>query len=191
MSPSDPNSTQPAAGSFIVHHDGQTSGGLSAAQVAELLEAHPGADLKIYRVHRVQPNGQMELVGVSAERFQLEDGFFFLRDSLESARADFLALCRLAENTPPPCRASVQLAELAGAWRPFAVAMLYPAEYGPDMSEWLLRIGYEGGSTVEGGVSAVTSYLSAERKVVFRHQLWGTLDGTLRQVAAKPAVEAS
>mgnify|MGYP000513039081 CR=1 FL=1 len=191
MTTSHHDSAPLAAGSFVVHHDGQTSSGLSAAQVAELIETHPGADLKIYRIHRVQPDGQMELCGVSAERFQLEDGFFFLRDSLEIARADFLTLCRLAERTPPPCRASVQLAELTGAWRPFVVAMLYPAEYGPDMSDWLLRIGYEGGSTVEGGVSAVTSYLSAERKVVFRQQLWGVMDGTLRQGSDKSAIEAS
>ena len=81
--------------------------GYTAGEVAILLEDERYGGGKVYRIHRAWPDGQMELQGVSAERFRLESGMFFHRTDLELARADFEALRSAADKTPPPCRAPI------------------------------------------------------------------------------------
>ena len=64
--------------------------------------------------------------------------------------------------------------------RSFVVALIYPAEYADEMSQWLSRADYRGGERVEGGVSAVTTYYPSRRVILDRHQLVGAHDGISR-----------
>lgn len=149
--------------------------GYSAEEIAMLLEEPRYAEGKVYRIHRALPDGTMELHAMSRERFSVESGMFFLRSTVDEAQGDFDALCRLAEQTPPPCRAAVRLIERGGdaAERGgYLVALLYPAEYDAEMSGWLLDVDYAGGDTVEGGISAVTALLEDEHSILERRQLW-------------------
>ncbi|MCK6455484.1 MAG: hypothetical protein L6Q92_02985 [Phycisphaerae bacterium] len=172
-----PTTNSPAR--YVIEWNGQTETGLTATQVAELLESERYRDMRIYRIHRLDPNGRMELVGVPRDRFQLEDCFLFYRRSECASRGDFDALVRAAERTPPPCRARVQLAEVGAAAGSHVVAIVYPAEFSGEMSAWLAAIQYAGGDTVEGGTSDVAGYESIRRRLIDRAQLWGTEDGTL------------
>lgn len=148
--------------------------GYTAEEVAMLLESEKYADGKVYRIHNATPDGRMELAGVSVSRFQFESGMFFYRAAEDEARRDFEQLCRLAETSPPPCKAYVHLADrspAAGDAR-FVVALIYGAEHDSDVGRWLLAGRYEGGSLAEGGVSMVTNYYDERPEILDRRQLW-------------------
>lgn len=185
MNPSLLSTNKPLAGQYVVVQGNQTTSGVSAADVAALLESGKAADVKVFKIRYVHPDGRIEMAGVSNERFQLEDGFLFFRRDQIAARNDFLTLCRLADDTPPPCRAKVQLANLSGALAPHVVALVFPAEYADEMAGWLSSIAFEGGETVESGSSRVTDYYDAHKTVSFRQQLWGTRDGSLEAEQAR------
>jgi len=179
MNPSLLSTNKPLAGQYVVVQGNQTTSGVSAADVAALLESKDAVDIKIFKIRYVHPDGRIEMAGVPNERFQLEDGFLFFHRDLHAARTDFLTLCRLADQSPPPCRAKVQLANLSGALAPHVVALVFPAEYSDEVAAWLASIAFEGGELVESGVSRVTDYYDAQKTISFRQQLWGTQDGSL------------
>ncbi len=180
----------PTAGNYVVHLGDQTVPDLTSAQVAELLESEKNADAKVFRIRHVYPDGRLELVGVSSERFQLEDGLFFWRTTAEAARTDFLELARRADNSPPPCRAKLQLADLAGVSHSHCTAIIFPAEFTDEIGAWLTSLGYEAGDRADGGISQVSSFYAATPTVLQRRQLWGTLDGSLKAQADAAAAGA-
>ena len=164
----------PEPGLFVFDFGDWTATGCTAAEVAILLESERFRAGKVYRIQRVTPDGRMELRGVPNERFQLESGLMFFRERAPAATDDFRTLTMLAEATPPPCRAFLQLAdrgEDAGASR-YVVALVYPAEFEDDVAAWLLEIGFAGGDTVEGGPSSVTNYYDEPKAILDRRQLW-------------------
>ncbi len=150
--------------------------GYTVAEIVVLLESEEHADGKVYQIVRAQPDGGMELRGVSAERFQKEAGLFFNRDELADAEADFAELCRIADEPGRaiPCRAFVQVADrgaVDGAAR-YVTALIYPAEYDDEVSRWLMDHEYAGGTTVESGPSHVSNYYAEQVEVLQRRQLW-------------------
>lgn len=155
--------------------------GYTAEEVAMLLESRQYANGKVFRIRRAWPDGRMELQGVSSSRFNLESGMFFVRRDEEAARADFAELRESADRAPPPCRASLQLAARADE---FVTALLYPAEFDGDVADWLLRVGYAGGDTAEGGVSHVDDFHRQRCRIIARAQLTGA-----PTLAARPADE--
>jgi hypothetical protein len=146
--------------------------GFTAEEVAELLESERYKDGKVYRIHRAYPDGQLELKGVPAERFQLEAGMFFYSRDEATARAEFKRLVNLAVNAAPPCRAKVHLAKHTND--EYAVALVYPAEYDEEVSSWLLEGEYRTAGEVEGGTAAVERYYQSKPEILDRHQLFGT-----------------
>jgi hypothetical protein len=148
--------------------------GYTAEEVALLLESEPYRAGKVYKIVRAAPDGQMELRGVSATRFQLESGVFFNRDDLEAAQADFAELVRLAQMHAVPCRAFVQLADRGTrqATARFVTALIYPAEYEDELAQWLDAVRYSGGDLAEGGSSHVSDYYTTEKTILKRQQLW-------------------
>lgn len=160
------------AGLYVFTFGDRTAVGYTADEIAILLESEKYADGKVYRIHRALPDGTMELQGVPRETFFKEDGLFFYRGSLDAARADFTELAALAEETRPPCRMKLHLAEIPAAGHRTCTAIIFPAEYTHEVADWLNRIGYEGGDLVEGGPSQVTDYYAAGAIVVERRQLW-------------------
>lgn len=151
-----------------------TAVGYTAEEVALLLEHEAYRHGKVYRIVRATPDGQMELKGVSPERFQVESGMFFNRNDLAAAREDFVILTRLAQERGAPCRAFVHLADRgpdAELYR-YVTALIYPAEYDDDMASWLLAAEYAGGDLAEGGISHVSNYHAEPKIILERQQLW-------------------
>ena len=161
-------------GLYVFDFGDQVAVGYTADEIAVLLESQRYADGKAYRIHRAMPDGTMELQGVSRETFLKEDGVFFYRDELDSAQEDFDELIRAAATAPPPCRAKIHLARIAKAGYELCTVLIFPAEYTHDVSDWLNRIGYEGGNLVEGGPSQVADYYAAGVTIIKRQQLWPT-----------------
>jgi hypothetical protein len=145
--------------------------GFTAQEVAELLESEKYKNGKVYKIHKAYPDGKLELKGVRAEVFQLETGMFFYSNGLETAKADFKALVNLAIEIGPPCRAKVHLAKYSD--NKFAVALIYPAEYDDEISQWLLDGEYKTTGAAEGGIEAAQRYYDVKPQILDRHQLFG------------------
>lgn len=157
--------------------------GYTAEEIAILLEEPDLDGGSIYRIHNVTPDGTFELRGVSRDRFELEAGMFFMRTDEAAARGDFAALTALAEADAPPARARLELARTVGGEGPqYITSLIYPAEYDEDFAAWLLHHDFRGGDFVEGGVSAVTSYLNLDKSMLERGQLWSRTSGACRSV---------
>lgn len=160
------------AGLYVFDFGEQVAIGYTADEIAVLLESAKYADGKVYRIHRALPDGTMELQGVARERFQAEDGLFFYRRDLESARQDLADLERLVTEAPPPCRMKAHMARRPDEPEQYMVAMIFPAEFTHDVAGWLNRADYRGGDYVEGGVSQVTGYYAMQPTVIERRQFW-------------------
>ncbi len=158
-------------GLYIFDFGEHTGVGFTAREVAELFESEKYRDCKAYKIHRAYPDGRLELKGVQAGIFQLERGMFFYAGNLEAARGDFRGLVNLAVKTAPPSRAKAHLAKYND--NKFVTALIYPAEYGDEMSSWLLDGGYKTTGAAEAGVEAVQQYYDAKPQILERHQLFG------------------
>jgi hypothetical protein len=150
-----------------------TALGYTAEEVAALLESEQTRGGRIYRVVRAQPDGTMELRGISADRFRLESGVFFNRSTLADARQDFAALRELGAGGAP-CRAFLQLADrgVGGEGWQYVTALIYPAEFDDDVGQWLLQANCVAGDYVEGGASLVTRYYEEAHEILERASLW-------------------
>ena len=160
---------------------GDTVGvGYTAEEVAMLLESERYATANVYKVHRVRPDGTAELKGVSRTRFENESAFVFCSRDAERARQDFHDLQALAEAHPLPCRARLLWGGLGYQPAfPFVAAILYPAEYEEEMSQWLIDQDVRAGETVDAGISHATTVL-ANLQVRDRAQLPSAIAGGSR-----------
>ncbi len=157
-------------GLYVVDFGDHSGTGFTADEVAEILESEKFADIKVYKIHRALPDGQMELKGVIAGMFQLEKGMFFYSHDEDTAAADYKRLVSLGISTSVPCRAKVQLAKFADD--KYATAVIYPAEYDDEVSAWLLDNQYRTAGAAEGGIDAVGSYYDKAPEIIQRHQLF-------------------
>ncbi len=145
----DPSTSLRAGGTCAV--------GYTAGEVAMLLESEKYANVKIYRIHGAKPDGTMELVGVTTERFQLETGLFFYSRDSETARREYDEIRRQADEKLP-CRAQLLLGALGeGARLPCVVGLAYPAEYDEDISRWMLDNEVAFGEYADGGTGRLES----------------------------------
>ncbi len=165
-------------GLYIVDFGDHCGVGFLAEEVAELLESERYSDVKVYKIHRASPDGTLELIGVPAGRFQLEMGMFFYASGSDQAAEDFKRLTCLAVKTAPPCRAKVHLAQLSD--NRYLTALIYPAEYDPEVSSWLLSNDFRTPGLTEGGLDALQQYYDSDPEILDRHQLFGRLDHDIR-----------
>ena len=161
---------QKYVGLYVFDFGDHTGVGFTAQEVAELLESKNHKDAKVYKIHRAYPDERLELKGIRAETFQLEAGMFFYSADSKTAERDFKELVNLAVRSIPPCRAKVHLAKYSDD--KFAVAIIYPAEYDDEVSNWLLDGRYKTTGAAEGGTEAVQRYYDQKPEILERHQLF-------------------
>ncbi len=159
-------------GLYVFDFGDHVSVGYTGAEISILLASERFRSGQAYRIHRVLPDGTIHLQGVSRDTFSQQDGLFFLRSSEVAARADFNALRRAAEASPPPCHMKLHLVASTEAPDLFVTAVLFPAESTHDASAWLQRIAFEGGDQVTGGVHETSEYHSAGYRTIDQTQLW-------------------
>jgi hypothetical protein len=134
--------------------------GYTAEEVAMLLESERYRDVRVYKVHRVLPDGTVELRGMSRRRFESESAFVFCSRDKDVARKGFDDLKALAERDPLPCRARLLYGGLGYQPQfPWVAAMLFPAECEDEVSRWLLDHDVRAGETVDSGISHATIVL--------------------------------
>ena len=157
-------------GLYVIDFQGQCGIGYVAEEVATLLESERFAEVKVYKIHRAQPDGTMELAGVSREKFVLESGMFFHCRDENSGRRDFQALCDWSKKQLPPCRAKLHLTQSDNNL--LLMALIYPAEYEQEIGQWIGDSGFCGSGPVDAGASQVQKYYQAEYHILEKHQLW-------------------
>jgi hypothetical protein len=156
-------------GLYVVDFGDHCGVGFTAEEIAKLLESKEFADVQVYKIHRANPDGIMELKGINKEIFQLEVGMFFYANQEQTARADFERLTAWADEHLPPARCKVHLANNGDS---YVTALIYPAEFDDAFSRWLLDGNYRTAGQVEGGTGATQRYYDAVPKVLERKQLW-------------------
>jgi hypothetical protein len=165
-------------GLYVFDFGDYASVGFTAEEIAELLESESYKDGKVYKIHRAYPDGTLELKGIPAGKFQLESGMFFYSNDLDTARRDFKELVNLAVKTAPPSRAKVHLARYEDG--KFVTAIIYPAEYEDEFSQWLIDGDYKTTGAAEGGIGAVQRYYDYKPEILNRHQLFEQSELTSR-----------
>lgn len=148
---------------------GRCAVGYTAQEVATLLESERFTDIKVYKIHRAKPDGTMELAGVSNERFNLETGMFFNCHDENTAHHDYQTLLEYSTEHAPPCNAKLQLAK--DSQSQLIIALIYPAEYEHEISQWLLKSTFRGTGHVDAGISQVQQYYQGSFEILQRHQL--------------------
>ncbi len=156
-------------GLYAVDFGSSSEIGLTASQVAELLESEKNTGLKVYKIHNVRPDGTFEIKGITAETFQLEKGMFFYAYSEQIARAEFNRLVDISTYSSPPGKAIVQLARYDE--KTWITVLIYPAEYDQEFSQWLIDNDFTTKGEVVGGRQAVTDYYARKAQIIDHHQL--------------------
>lgn len=157
-------------GLYVIDFGDHSATGYTAQEVATLLESPAYAHVKVYRIHRAYPDGRLEMAGVPHDRFQVESGMFFHCRAEPTARADFDQLRAWSRQTPPPCRASLQLVR-SGNNR-VVLALVYPAECEEKMGRWMAQSGFSGSGAVDAGISQAARFQHQQGQVLEREQLW-------------------
>lgn len=158
-------------GLYVFDFGDHVSVGYTGAEVTMLLQSEQHRSGQVYRIHRVQANGCIELQGVSGATFSRRDGMLFLRREAAAARVDFDHLLELGRQTPPPCHLQIELARLHEPEGFGVTAVLFPAESTHDVGRWLQSIGFAGGDAATGGVEEVDQYEASARDVLERRLL--------------------
>lgn len=142
------------SGLYVIDFGDQAGVGYTIEEVRLLLEDERYRKCRVYKVHRMLPDGTVELKAVSPTRFAVESAFAFCSRKSEQARQDFDSLKALAENDPLPCKARLLFGKLSyGPQFPYVAAIIYPAEYEDELSQWLLKHDVRAGETVDHGIS--------------------------------------
>lgn len=161
---------QKYAGLYVIDFGDQCAIGYTAEEVAILFDSEQFTDAKAYKIHRAQPDGTMDLRGVTRTRFNLESGMFFQCYDQTAGHKYFQQLNDDDTEHPPPCRCQLQLALTPQDQT--LIALIYPAEYDDEMGRWLGDINFNTPGPVDAGISQVGSYYSADYQILKKLQLW-------------------
>ena len=167
-------------GLYVFDFEGQVGVGYTGREIEILLESEKYGQSKVYKIQRAWPDGRLEMKGVSNKVFQVEGGMFFHCRDQGRARKDYEELVELGQGEDFPCRAKIHLSQTQSQGRgQYVVALIYPAEYEEEVSQWLIAVDYQGGELASGGISEVENYYRDYTKMASQ-QLWGVLDETAR-----------
>ncbi len=161
---------EPIPGLYVVNLNGQSASGLTADEVALLLDSEQYREAKIYRIVRVTPDGSMELSGVSPERFQLESAMIFRGRDESSVENAYDTLIDNAAGHPFPCRLKCHLARQDE--QRLSIALIYPAEYEQELGQWLADMKFKFDGPVDAGASAAEQYYRDQLPIIRQQQFW-------------------
>lgn len=152
---------QDYVGLFVYDFGDHISVGYTAEEINTLQSSPRHRGGAVYRVHRADEAGRLELQGMQAERLDRQEGLIFTFGDEPRARRDYATLHRGAQADPLPCPTKLLLARLEATGPAFAVALTYPAYASGPVSTWLSRLGFEGGDSATGGAAALARFRTA------------------------------
>lgn len=163
---------QRLVGRFVVEYAGYKDTGVTADVVIELLNDPEWAALGIYKIHRVDAEGRLELVGVEDEDFDDNGVFLLTATDVKDARAGYERLIEFARSSPPPCKSELHMARVGvGGSRKYVVSVELPAICLDVAGRWLERASPPGLSRSSQGVKALLEYQESQPEVIIRDTL--------------------
>lgn len=159
-------------GLYVIDFGDHSSTGFTTPEVSLLLESEKFQHIKVYKIHNANPDGTLELKGISNNTFSLEMGMFFNEPTQALAAKDYKKLIDLAITSKFPCTAKVNLAKYSDD--KFAVAIIFPSEYNSEVSNWLLANDYQTTGQATGGIDAATQYYNDKPEILENHQLFAS-----------------
>jgi len=141
-------------GLYAVHFPHGVSVGYTLEEIQTLQTEPEYADVRVYRIHRVDDHGNIELAGVSPRDLAAEDTILFASADPKRATRDFAALQQHAASHPLPSPARLELIDLPDQNHPHAVSLTYPRAAGPAVTTWLQSANFTPGETAIGGAEA-------------------------------------
>lgn len=126
-----------------------------------------------YRIHGVTPEGGLLLRGVDHIDTTRREVMLFIREDTVAASADYSDLVQRAQGNPPPCPVFWHHIEPGPAAAVHGTSLVYVAEYSQMVGDWLLRLDYRGGDTVEVASASRTAWQEAQ-------------DGMLQRIGIAP-----
>ena len=95
---------------------------------------------------------------------------FFHEPTQSLAAKNYKKLIDLAITSKFPCTAKVNLAKYSND--KFATAIIFPAEYNDQLSDWLLANDYQTTGSTTGSATEVTKYYEDKPEILETHQLF-------------------
>jgi hypothetical protein len=134
-----PPAVSPLVGNFILRTTSISHTGLAAHDAAELLRRADAESAQVYRIHRIDEAGNMELVGVERSSFDRELALQQRFAAAAEARRVFDGLEAAAGTHPPPGRVRLLIFHDRPDRRPFVVALIHCEACGPAVADWMGR----------------------------------------------------
>jgi len=164
-----PTDPQHLAGRFVVDFAAGRQTGLTAETIIEHLNDLEWDALGIYKIHRVDESGNLELVGVTDEDFDDVGGVFLTAADVRVARAGYERLIERARTAPPPCRVGLSMAKAGTAsTRVYSVVLEAPAVCLDAIRDWVNRAQIEGMAMSAFGVAALADFAATTPDVILQ-----------------------
>lgn len=155
-----------AAGRFVIKFADQTATGLGADEAIKILEEKGGAAIELFVIHRVLPDGRLELAGVKPAALKTPDCLVFSRNSVAGARRDYDRLVQFAADAPPPCRIEMRFGHAKSFDPPHVVILIFPNACQEAVGAWLNNATFDPGDTVEGSRHVLEAFEAAAPQIV-------------------------
>ncbi len=144
--------------------------GYTAGEIATLLAQAEFSDGKAYEICRVDEDGLFFLRGLLGQSWQAEEVMAFLRGDAAKAQLDYQAIISLAESDPLNCAAELVLTEVYEFQLSHVTAIIYKSANANIVTQWLSRVGFDGGDEVMCGAE-VRSQVMSEHNIRIANQL--------------------
>ena len=168
----DPSDLQRLVGRFVVEYAGSRDTGLTADVIIERLADPEWDALSIYKIHRVDDEGRLELVGVEDEDFDDNGVLLLTATDVKDARGGYEKLIEFARVAPPPCKVQLHMARTgSGDNRRYVVSLEMPAICIDVAGRWLDRAAPPGLARSGQGVKALLEYQGTEPDIIIRDAL--------------------
>ncbi len=143
-------------GLYVFDFGIRASVGYTIEEIEILLSEKRYSGCEVYRIHRANPDGSLEIRGVNANTLSRATGLVFFFADAVAAKDAFEDLIDRAERQGPPGRVSVNLYFRDGNQLAYRLVVQYIEGLDAAVASWLLRIDFSPHVIVEGGPAAVT-----------------------------------
>ncbi|MCB9854012.1 MAG: hypothetical protein H6819_13000 [Phycisphaerales bacterium] len=155
-----------AAGRFVARTRTHTIQGLSAEETLELIKNQGDDITELFVIHRVTPEGRLELAGINPSALSTRDCMMFSRNGVADARRDYDAFVGYANDSPPPCRVELKFGHAKSLEPPHIVILIFPTACQSAVGNWLNCAPFNPGEHAEGSTHVLESFESASPQIV-------------------------
>lgn len=159
------------AGRFVVKWSNQSAQGVSADEAAELVRNSGDDDVEVFIIHRVTPEGRLELAGIEPASLTQRDCMMFSHGNVVGARRDYDAFVTYSATSPPPCRVEMKFGHAKSFEPPHVVILIFPSACQTAMGGWLSDAPFDPGESVEASRHVLEAFEASSPQIVLQTTL--------------------